>query len=296
MIQASSPPRAGLDRSGIGTGSARRHGRYGRGRPATPARVRTASRPPAAGDNVATCRPSPLVGRRRVEGAIAACLGTVGGRHAYRWEAVWTIPAGTSTGKHRPRRLSSSDPATAPGTASLNDNRDGDRDRMTQPDWVRHAIWWHVYPLGFVGPYGSTRRGRRSPAEPPAPLAGLRRRLGVSGHRCSGRSSPPSTHGYDTSTTSASTHGSAATPTSTGSSAPAARTRLRVLLDGVFNHVGRGHPLRGRLGQGRAERPLRSAPVRWPRGGGDRTDFEGHDAARRARPRRPSRRDTSSTS
>ena len=21
---------------------------------------------------------------------------------------------------------------------------------MSEPDWVRHAIWWHVYPLGFV--------------------------------------------------------------------------------------------------------------------------------------------------
>ena len=19
------------------------------------------------------------------------------------------------------------------------------------PDWVQHAVWWHVYPLGFVG-------------------------------------------------------------------------------------------------------------------------------------------------
>lgn len=21
----------------------------------------------------------------------------------------------------------------------------------TEPDWVRHAIWWQVYPLGFLG-------------------------------------------------------------------------------------------------------------------------------------------------
>jgi cyclomaltodextrinase / maltogenic alpha-amylase / neopullulanase len=21
------------------------------------------------------------------------------------------------------------------------------------PDWVRHAIWWQVYPLGFVGAF-----------------------------------------------------------------------------------------------------------------------------------------------
>ena len=22
---------------------------------------------------------------------------------------------------------------------------------MNEPDWVQHAIWWQVYPLGFVG-------------------------------------------------------------------------------------------------------------------------------------------------
>ena len=24
---------------------------------------------------------------------------------------------------------------------------------MTEPGWVRHAIWWHIYPLGFVGAF-----------------------------------------------------------------------------------------------------------------------------------------------
>ncbi len=22
---------------------------------------------------------------------------------------------------------------------------------MSEPDWAEHAIWWHVYPLGFAG-------------------------------------------------------------------------------------------------------------------------------------------------
>lgn len=22
---------------------------------------------------------------------------------------------------------------------------------MTEPDWARHAVWWHVYPLGLTG-------------------------------------------------------------------------------------------------------------------------------------------------
>ena len=25
--------------------------------------------------------------------------------------------------------------------------------RVPEPQWVRHAIWWHVDPLGFVGAF-----------------------------------------------------------------------------------------------------------------------------------------------
>ena len=32
---------------------------------------------------------------------------------------------------------------------------------MTEPDWIRHAIWWQVYPLGFVGAFPAD--------EPPTP-------------------------------------------------------------------------------------------------------------------------------
>src|SRR5258705_12387157 len=27
--------------------------------------------------------------------------------------------------------------------------------QVTEPAWVEHAIWWQVYPLGFVGAYPS---------------------------------------------------------------------------------------------------------------------------------------------
>ena len=40
---------------------------------------------------------------------------------------------------------------------------------MTDPDWVRHVIWWQVYPLGFVGAF---------PAEP-APGADEHRLLRI---------------------------------------------------------------------------------------------------------------------
>src|SRR5690349_7158796 len=40
---------------------------------------------------------------------------------------------------------------------------------VTDPDWVRHVIWWHVYPLGFVGAF---------PAQP-APTADQHRLLRI---------------------------------------------------------------------------------------------------------------------
>ena len=71
--------------------------------------------------------------------------------------------------------------------------------RHEEPAWVEHAIWWQVYPLGFVGAY---------PAEPP-PTADehrLRRvvewfdhaiELGASGIAL-GPVFASRTHGYDT--------------------------------------------------------------------------------------------------
>ena len=28
---------------------------------------------------------------------------------------------------------------------------------MSEPDWVEHAVWWQVYPLGFAGAYPAGR-------------------------------------------------------------------------------------------------------------------------------------------
>jgi cyclomaltodextrinase / maltogenic alpha-amylase / neopullulanase len=107
------------------------------------------------------------------------------------------------------------------------------------PDWVRHAIWWHVYPLGFTGAF---------PADP-RPLPGEHRltriihwldhavELGVSGIAL-GPIFSSRTHGYDT------TDHYRIDPR-LGDDADfdqligeARRRGLRVLLDGVFNHVG----------------------------------------------------------
>ena len=110
---------------------------------------------------------------------------------------------------------------------------------VTEPAWVQHVIWWQVYPLGFVGAY---------PADP-APTADehrLRRivewldhaiELGTSGIAL-GPIFASRTHGYDT------TDHYRIDPR-LGDDADfdhlideAHRRGLRVLLDGVFNHVG----------------------------------------------------------
>ena len=112
------------------------------------------------------------------------------------------------------------------------------------PAWVRHGIFWQVYPLGFVGadirPAGPrTFNGR-----------GLDALIGWLDYAvelgCSGLLLGPifesSTHGYDTLDhmhVDVRLGGDEAFDRL----AEACRSRgLRLLLDGVFNHVGREHP------------------------------------------------------
>jgi cyclomaltodextrinase / maltogenic alpha-amylase / neopullulanase len=114
---------------------------------------------------------------------------------------------------------------------------------VTTPAWVRHAIWWQVYPLGFVGAF---------PAHQP-PDSGehrLRRIAGWLDHAielgASGIALGPifasRTHGYDT------TDHYRIDPRLGDDTdfdyliAEAHRRGLRVLLDGVFNHVGVDFP------------------------------------------------------
>ena len=110
---------------------------------------------------------------------------------------------------------------------------------MTDPDWVRHVIWWQVYPLGFVGAF---------PAEP-APGADEHRllrivdwldhalELGASGLAL-GPVFSSRTHGYDT-TDHFRIDPRLGTDDDFDRLMDECRRRgLRVLLDGVFNHVG----------------------------------------------------------
>ena len=145
---------------------------------------------------------------------------------------------------------------------------------MTTPAWVQHAIWWQIYPLGFVGAF---------PADPPPAATEHRLRrivdwldhaieLGASGIAL-GPVFASRTHGYDT------TDHYRIDPR-LGDDADfdhlvdeAHRRGLRVLLDGVFNHVGTDFPrYREALDQD-AKHPA----ARWFRGRPGRfATFEGH--------------------
>lgn len=149
------------------------------------------------------------------------------------------------------------------------------------PAWMDHAIWWHVYPLGFTGAPRAL-----DPAAPVAHRLGRveawldhARRLGVNGLQL-GPVFRSATHGYDT------LDHFAVDPRlgdrdDLARLVEAAHARgIRVMLDGVFNHVSREHPI--------AVEALAAGPdsdagrlVRWDRdapGGPRPRVFEGHDA------------------
>jgi glycosidase len=129
------------------------------------------------------------------------------------------------------------------------------------PSWVRYAIWWQVYPLGFVGAFPAD--------QPPGPDEHRLRRLvewfdhaielGASGIAL-GPIFASRTHGYDT------TDHFRIDPRLGDDAdfdyvvAEAHGRGLRVLLDGVFNHVGLDFPRH------------RDAAPGWFTGG----TFEGH--------------------
>jgi cyclomaltodextrinase / maltogenic alpha-amylase / neopullulanase len=111
------------------------------------------------------------------------------------------------------------------------------------PDWIKHAIWWHLYPLGFVG---AERLAQPQPAISHR-LGHLTQwldyaiKLGTSGLML-GPIFQSSSHGYDT-------IDHFRIDPRLGDDADfdalltAARHRgLHVVLDGVFNHVGRAFP------------------------------------------------------
>jgi cyclomaltodextrinase len=113
-----------------------------------------------------------------------------------------------------------------------------------EPDWVAHAIFWHLYPLGFTG----------ADIRPIAPPKETRPRLRLlidwldyaielgASALLLGPIFAASTHGYDT------LDHFRIDPRLGGEEdfdalVTAAKARgLHIVLDGVFNHVGRDHP------------------------------------------------------
>lgn len=155
--------------------------------------------------------------------------------------------------------------------------------------WVEHAIWWHVYPLGFCG----------APIHESDPARGPRLRrllgwldyaveLGTSGLLL-GPIFTARTHGYDT------LDHFAIDPRLGGVDdfddlVAACRARgLRVVLDGVFSHVGRSHPdLLRALREGPEGPAAGRFDIDWQHPGGPRPRvFEGHSELARLNHRGP---------
>jgi cyclomaltodextrinase len=112
---------------------------------------------------------------------------------------------------------------------------------MNEPGWVRYAVWWQVYPLGFVGAYPD--RGDHTPHRLNRLESWLdyALELGASGLAL-GPIFASRTHGYDT-VDHFRIDPRLGDDGDFDALIRAAHDRgLRVLLDGVFNHVGREHP------------------------------------------------------
>lgn len=151
------------------------------------------------------------------------------------------------------------------------------------PQWSRNVIWWHVYPLGFLGAEDTALGADSEPVDRLPRLEAWLPHLLELG--CNGLALGPvfssETHGYDT----VDYHRIDArlgTAESLEALLTACRQRgVRVLLDGVFNHVGRQFPaFRDVLTHGRDSAYADWFRIDWEADGPDGftyDTFEGHD-------------------
>lgn len=146
--------------------------------------------------------------------------------------------------------------------------------------WIDHALWWQVYPLGIDG---RDVRGPHVPAGPGEGLAHVARyldhvvELGLNGLAL-GPVFASATHGYDTLDHLA-IDPRLGTRADFDALVAACRDRgVRLLLDGVFNHVSREHPLARRaLAEGPDGEVAGWFRIDWDAPDGPRfADFEGH--------------------
>ena len=149
-------------------------------------------------------------------------------------------------------------------------------------EWVDHAIWWHVYPLGFVG-------AEREAAD--LPEGRVEHRLGRLGGwldhlvslGCNGLLLAPvfasATHGYDT-VDYLRIDPRLGDDADFDALVTACHERgVRVLLDGVFNHAGRGFaPVARALAEGPGSPDAEWVKQLYDTDGVITADyFEGHD-------------------
>jgi cyclomaltodextrinase len=141
------------------------------------------------------------------------------------------------------------------------------------PNWVEHAVWWQVYPLGFVGAEASAIEATEHRIGRIADWLDYLVELG-----CNGLSLGPvfasETHGYDTVDHFRIDNRLGDDADIDALIAAAHDKGIKVLFDGVFNHVGRGH---AKFQQAVADGPD-SDSGRWFRWrGSEPVAFEGHD-------------------
>jgi cyclomaltodextrinase / maltogenic alpha-amylase / neopullulanase len=142
--------------------------------------------------------------------------------------------------------------------------------------WIDHAVWWHVYPLGFVG---AEPRALPADATPVPRLDRIEPWLDyLIDLGCNGLALGPvfasATHGYDT-VDHLRIDPRLGDDAAFGRLVQSCRARgVRLLLDGVFNHVGRDFP---RFREAQAEGPDSPAGQWFCWQNGHPEVFEGHD-------------------
>ena len=155
---------------------------------------------------------------------------------------------------------------------------------MTEPAWVQHAIWWQVYPLGFTGAEPAVQTGQPTMHRLPRLHAWLdyALELGASGLAL-GPVFASESHGYDT-TDYFRIDPRLGDDRDFDELIRQAHARgLKVLLDGVFNHTGRGFgPFQQVLAKGPSAPTAPWFRLIWPETGWKSgivpgyEDFEGH--------------------
>ncbi|MFD1718633.1 alpha-amylase family glycosyl hydrolase [Georgenia deserti] len=155
-----------------------------------------------------------------------------------------------------------------------------------EPEWVRHALWWHVYPLGFTGaPVRPATDDERAPAHRLRHLEPWLDHLvdlGLNGLLL-GPVFASETHGYDT-VDHYRLDPRLGDEADVDRLVAACRERgIRLLFDGVFNHVARIHPAFAEVeAHGRDAATANLFRIHWdsyePGGPVPADVFEGHEA------------------